>query len=916
MKPRPTAAFHAAPLILFLLLAGIFSRSASRVVLEPPLLLPILGTMFLVVVPFVLAFFAAGSFLDQGTRIILLLGCGMVSTGVANLFASWGLSVFGDNFAVTAHNLGSLLAGSCHLLGIALIYFGRPTARTPRRRRSALAVFTSYGGVAALLVFLAYLAATGSLPAFFPSTGPSLLRQAVLTTAALMYALGAGLLFSLHARTRVRFFLYYADALFLMAIGLGALLLGQRVGGILGWIGRLSQYAGSIYFIVAVISGWRETGSDPASMPRYLTELFRFQLDGEVRTRTRDLQELNKRLEEEIGERTAAEELLRLSEERLRLAAEAAGFGVYSYQFDTGTGYYSAELLALFGLPPEADLPMDSDLVVKALHPDDRDLVLSGMSAANDPLGPGILDMEYRIFRTDGETRWLRIRGRTSFHLVDGASRPALASGIVQDITERKLVEQKLLESEGTYRSVIENSLQGVAIMQDARIVLCNNALCAMNGYSKEETYRMTPGQVLETIFPDDRFRVFEAMDALASNGTVPPSKVIRLIDKAGRTRWVEVLGVQSLYRGRPSIQLSYIDVTEKRRAEEAYRSLVDHAIDGLAIMQDGRIVFANAALTRISGYEVPEVLRMTAEEVAAIMHPDDRAMILQAIAHRLGGRAPRPTRSLRIRHRDGRILVVETQAVVVDYEGSPALQVTYRDVTAERAAEAKLNATHQKMRNLAVHLLHAREEERRKVAQEIHDEFGQSLAALKMDMHWLAKHLHGVSHDVAEKIRGMIILSEQTIGTVQSISAELRPRMLDDLGLAPALDWLAADFSRRTSISCAVAAELPPSLVGGNAATTLYRVVQEALSNVARHSHARSCAVQLSVVAGEIHLRIEDDGIGITPEQASAAESYGIIGIHERVEGLGGTLAISGTKDSGSVLLAQIPLPEEGGLA
>ena len=253
---------------------------------------------------------------------------------------------------------------------------------------------------------------------------------------------------------------------------------------------------------------------------------------------------------------------------------------------------------------------------------------------------------------------------------------------------------------------------------------------------------------------------------------------------------------------------------------------------------------------------------------------------------------------------------------MVVDFEGSPAIQVTYRDVTAERAAEAQLNATHRKMRNLAVHLLRAREEERRKVAQEIHDEFGQSLAALKMDMHWLTKHLQGVSREVAEKIRGMIVLSEQTIGTVQSISAELRPRMLDDLGLAPALDWLAADFSRRTGISCTVAAEIPPALIGGNAATTLYRVVQEALSNVARHSHARSCAVQLSAAAGQVLLRIEDDGVGITPEQASAAESYGIIGIHERVEGLGGTLAIMGTKGSGSVLLAQIPLPEEGGLA
>jgi signal transduction histidine kinase len=259
---------------------------------------------------------------------------------------------------------------------------------------------------------------------------------------------------------------------------------------------------------------------------------------------------------------------------------------------------------------------------------------------------------------------------------------------------------------------------------------------------------------------------------------------------------------------------------------------------------------------------------------------------------------------------------VVETQSVAVDFEGSPAIQVSYEDVTAARAAEEKLSSTHQKMRNLAAHLLHAREEERRKVAQEIHDEFGQALAALKMDMHWLDKHLRGVAPDVAEKIKGMIRLSEQTIGMVQSVSSQLRPRMLDDLGLAPALDWLAADFSRRTGISCTMDTDFPSALIGGNAATTLYRVVQEALSNVARHSQARQCTIRLHTSGGAIMLRIEDDGIGITPAQAAAAESYGIIGIHERVEELGGSLSIVGSRESGSTLLARIPLPNEGGLA
>jgi PAS domain S-box-containing protein len=781
-KRRLAASFHIVPPIVFLSLAGVFSGVVSRVVLEPPFLLPLLNSSFLSLIPFIIAFFAARSYRQQGAGIFLLLGCSMISTGLSNLFAGWGLAVYGDNFTVTIHNLGSLVAGSCHLAGVAWIY-ARPSGSGPVKGKAVPTVAAAYSAVFVLLVLLGLLTSSGSLPVFFlHGRGPTLLRQAVLTAAAMTYALSAIMLVGLHARTRMRFFALYANALFLVAIGLGAVLIGRDVGGILGWIGRTSQYVGSVYFIMALIVGRRETGSEDSSLPEYLTELFRSQLDGEVRTRTRDLLDLNRRLQEEARERQAA--------------------------------------------------------------------------------------------------------------------------------------ERRLRESEETYRSVIENSLQGVSMLQDGRIVLCNDALCTMNGYSRDEAYRMTQEQVLATIHTEDRPPVIEMMKALATPGLPPPARLIRLLNKAGGTHWVEVLGGRSPYLGRPAIQLSYIDVTEKRRAEEAYRTLVDNAVDGFAILQNGRVVFANSALARICGCEIPELLRMSPEEVAGVVHPDDRARILQNMARRLAGGDPPRTESFRILHRNGSTLVVGTHSVFVDFEGSPAIQVSFEDVTAARAAEEKLSSTHQKMRNLAAHLLYAREEERRKVAQEIHDEFGQALAALKMDMHWLDKHLRGVAPDVAEKIKGMIRLSEQTIGMVQSVSSQLRPRMLDDLGLAPALDWLAADFSRRTTISCTVETDFPSALIGGNAATTLYRVVQEALSNVARHSQARKCAIQLRATRGGIVLRIEDDGIGITPAQAAAAESYGIIGIHERVEGLGGSLSIVGSRESGSTLLVRIPLPGEGGLA
>jgi signal transduction histidine kinase len=226
-----------------------------------------------------------------------------------------------------------------------------------------------------------------------------------------------------------------------------------------------------------------------------------------------------------------------------------------------------------------------------------------------------------------------------------------------------------------------------------------------------------------------------------------------------------------------------------------------------------------------------------------------------------------------------------------------------------------KLELSRLEMRNLAAHLLLVREEERRKVAQEIHDTLGQTLVALKMDLHWLAKRL---GRDVAylhEKIAGTIGLSEEAINTVRRIASDLRPRILDDLGLEPALDWLCADFRRQTNITCKVITDLPTGVVGRNAAMVLYGFIQEALANVRRHSEASYATVRLSVADGMLNLIVEDDGIGITAQQTVAPNSYGLIGLRERVEELGGDLSIKGESGFGTILLACIPLPNHGGL-
>ena len=335
-----------------------------------------------------------------------------------------------------------------------------------------------------------------------------------------------------------------------------------------------------------------------------------------------------------------------------------------------------------------------------------------------------------------------------------------------------------------------------------------------------------------------------------------------------------------------------------------------------MAIVQDGRITFSNSALVELSGYSAQELLGLSPERMADVVHEEDRARVLSEMSARLAGVDLPRKQTFRFIRKDGAIRWVETESVRTDRYGVPALQVSYKDVSTEKTAEIQLDAAHQKMRNLATHLLRVREDERKGVAQEIHDELGQTLAALKMDLHWLAKRIGGEIEPLRTKVKGTIELSDQAIRTVQRIASNLRPKMLDDLGLVPALGWLCADFSRQTKIRCTMEGTLSTGITGVDAATTLYRIAQEALSNVRRHSHADNAVLRLHSSSAEILLHVEDDGVGITDVQSSAPDAYGLIGMRERAQALGGSISITGESGFGTILTARIPLPQEGGEA
>jgi signal transduction histidine kinase len=217
-----------------------------------------------------------------------------------------------------------------------------------------------------------------------------------------------------------------------------------------------------------------------------------------------------------------------------------------------------------------------------------------------------------------------------------------------------------------------------------------------------------------------------------------------------------------------------------------------------------------------------------------------------------------------------------------------------------------RLRESEDKLRRLAAHLISIREEERAHIAREIHDELGQVLTGLKMEVTWLAKRLK--EKPLIEKTDSMCALIDSTVQTVRKIATGLRPEMLDDMGLVAAVAWQAKEFQKRTGIRCR--ASLPPETkLDIDVSTTMFRIFQEILTNVARHSRATRVDIELEVADAEVSLEVVDNGIGIQDDELTAKKSLGLLGMQERALLFGGEVSVIGSPGHGTRVSVTIPL-------
>jgi PAS domain S-box-containing protein len=427
--------------------------------------------------------------------------------------------------------------------------------------------------------------------------------------------------------------------------------------------------------------------------------------------------------------------------------------------------------------------------------------------------------------------------------------------------------------------------------------------MCDLVGYSREE---LLGTHVASLIDPEqlktDPFR----LDRNAAGQ--PELRERRMVHKNAT-----IIEVEANVKLAPDGRLLAIlrDITERKRIvqqmlrEKAMSDSIINSLPGVFLLREfqGKNLRWNKQFEEISGYSAPEIPDL---DVYRFYEEDEQVNVRQRVQNMLT--TGRSSAEVRIVKKSGDRIPFLLTAIVIELEGKTCVMVMGFDISERKKAEEELSLANEQLRHLSAHLQNIREEERKSIALEIHDELGQQLTALKIDLAWMMKRCSG-EQLLLDRLSGMDTLIDHTIDTVRRISSELRPSILDDLGLAEALDWQSAEFEKRFLIPSRFLCRVPDIGIDAAIVTGLFRIYQESLTNVARHAQASSVSGSLKLIEGDLVLEVADDGKGFDMQATGKKGGFGLLGIKERTAMMGGTCSVSSSPGAGTTVTVCVPV-------
>ena len=615
----------------------------------------------------------------------------------------------------------------------------------------------------------------------------------------------------------------------------------------------------------------------------------------------------------DVTERRKAEEALREAERKFRNIFEHAVEGIFQTTPDGRFIAANPALARMFGFSsPEEMIRERADISKQQyVEPGRREefkLLLAKQGIVHD--------FEYECYRRDGSRIWVSENVRVVCD-PDGAA--VYYEGFTEDITERKRSERALRESEERFSKAFHSSPAALSIvlLEDGRLLEVNAAFLRMTGYSREEIIGRTTLEAGLWASPDCRMTMAQTLRESGSlNGLE-----IRYRRKSGEFR-DGLLSVDLIELQGESCVLGIAqDITERKQAEEELKMREAQLTDAQRLAHLGSWEWDLATNTvnwsdemfRIWGLNPREFVG-SYETVFQLVHPGDRESVAACIEKAIQDHQSYKLECRIIRPDATRRIVQARGAVVVD-EAGRAIRMfgTVQDITERKLAEDEIKATNDLLRALSAKLQSAREEEGARIARELHDELGSALTSLNWGLEEVDKKLTAVDHvDVPalrQKIETMATLVDTTIDTVRRISSELRPTVLDDLGLVEAIEWQAQQFQAQTGIIYQSDCSVGDIDLNREQSTAVFRIFQEALTNILRHAEATRFASTLKLEANNLVLIISDNGKGITANEVSRPQSLGLLGMRERAHLVGGEINITGTEGQGTVITVRVPM-------
>jgi len=557
----------------------------------------------------------------------------------------------------------------------------------------------------------------------------------------------------------------------------------------------------------------------------------------------------------------------------------------------------SGGVLAVFDhLPGTADgIPIGT-----FVDPEDRETVLAAHRAA--------LGGQSAFYETRFQGRIFSARVEP---LRDGSGPIVGVVGLAFDITERRRAEDALRESEARLRTIIESEPECVKLVDSqGRLLDMNPAGLAMVQADCIDVLRGLP--IVDIVAPEHRaaFAELHRRVFAGESGTLE----FEIVGLKGKRSWLATHAVP-LRDAAGTIQALLgitRDISRRRIAERALveseerfcKAFYANALPLLITrLSDGTVLDANEAFTRLVNRPRDEIIGRTTVELGVI-----DAARRPGIIDMLTKTGVVTDIELEVKAAGGPPRTGLLSLVRIELGGQDCTLGTYRDITEAKRAEEQLRASRAALRSLATRQQDIREDERTRIAREIHDSLGQALTALKLQLSAAKEAACRDASGLGARLHETTRMVDDLVKSVRRIATDLRPPILDQLGLPAALEWLAQDFSRRTSIRCEATIGATNDAINGELGTALFRIVQEALTNVLRHAGATRVDIALGMKSGCVTLEINDDGTGITEAGTVGPGSLGILGMRERAAALGGVLEVVPRQEGGTRVAAWFP--------